>query len=307
MKKFMILALSVFLCLTSCELVMKEAKPNINLISVALNYKNSGVEDLESTLADQIEVINQINLLSDKAGYKFTSYQMTEDSGEFSFNGNNAGISFIDDIETLFKDTLPNSIKDNDITIFYYSGHGAQASSFGDEYNGALFVGLDKTGGTSAIQEKNLLSIETLHSYITPLKGKKLIILDSCFSGEVVEDTGNALTSAELFQKGFEKLFSNESIDNKNTWYITASSDTEKSFEEPDFIGHGYFTYELIKALGFDTENNVATDLSPLGTDKMITLNEIYHFIDTNIKTNNAVQTTQNGKSIIDLVLFKWD
>lgn len=311
MKKLIITLLTTLILLSSCELSTEEVKPTIKLVTVALNYKGSCVRELPCTLNDQRDLVTQITLLCEKAGYQLETYTLTEDDGNFYYNGNLTGKTFSDDIKRLFTETLPSNSQSKDFTIFYYSGHG--------DDKGSLFIGLETSINIIPTKQKewdliyedtvnnpnNKLTIDQLHSYITPLNGKKLIILDSCFSGHIVQNTDNAMTQIEAFEKGFEKLFSQEKIDNRNTWYITAASKDEESVEVKNF-GHGVFTYHLLQGLGFDTTNEIATTVSPLGIDKEISLNELFHYIDQNVKSK-FTQHTQKGMSMLDLVLFKWN
>ncbi len=319
MKKLLLILLTLSLLLTSCELMTEEVKPTVKLVTVALDYEKSYIGHLPNTIHDQTDITSQIKLLCDKSGYKFETYTLTETYNEFIYNGSiihdNDGYTpsqtLKHEIDKLFTETLPSNSKAEDITIFFYSGHG--------DSDGTMLVGLEKTIDFEKPDKdqvelifngivknnNNRFTIAQLHDHITPLKGKKLIILDSCFSGKVVENTANAIAPNELLEKGFEKLFSQEKIDNRNTWYITAASSEEKS-EEVESVGHGIFTYYLLQGLGFDTVNNMATNNAPLGSDKEISLNELYHYVEKRVSKDFA-QHTQKGMSILDLVLFKWD
>lgn len=301
MKKivYILFLLTLF---TGCEFTYPQTKAEINLISIALDYEGTdNVNSLKWTLNDQKAVINQFKILANKFNYNFSSKKFTAKNGNFYINDilkptiNN----FKPEIENEMID-LKNLSSNNTITIFYYSGHGAfrnldTFSFLGDDsYNGAILVG-------NTINSNNLITPSELYNMIEDFDGKKLIILDSCYSGNIVQDTENMLSFEELFASGLTALFDKKQIDNKNIWYITAATDNKPSYEI-DNISHGLFTYYFLEALGYDNYNDMAKDTSSLLVDNAITLNEIYSYLDERV--DKKYQRTQKGASILDLVLF---
>jgi len=74
----------------------------------------------------------------------------------------------------------------NDVSLFYYSGHGANSPDTG--FHGAL-VGTLHT----------YLSVERLKEELDKIPGKKVVILDSCHSGAMIgKSDGEEVTSADF-------------------------------------------------------------------------------------------------------------
>ena len=304
MKKLLLL-LTTILLLTSCELYYSSPKPTINLISVALDYQASKINPLTVTLSDQTSVIGQVEMLSKQAGYSFNNYRIYNENGKYyNAKGDTLSVNNLKPtIKALF-DELSTKISEDDITIFYYSGHGALASSYvlPDDirgnlaYNGCLAVGYQ-------VDKDNLLTLYELHSGLQKLKGKKIVILDSCHSGYMVKDTINTTNFDELMKYGLNNLFTDNSIDNENIWYLSAALPEQLSYEEKS-LGHGIFSYYFLKGLGYDPDSNIATSSSPLAKDGLITLNELYNYTNKGVKGYGASQVTVKGASVLDLVLF---
>lgn len=307
MKK-LLLILATILLLTSCELYYSSPKPTINLISVALDYQDySYGNQLSATLPDQKSVIEQFQLLSKQADYTFNSYKfMAENKNYYGTDVDKATTIVNNTLKTSILDLfneLSTKITEDDITIFYYSGHGILSNKLFDQmkndpsYNGSLAVGCNIN------KEENILRLNELHAGLKKLKGKKIAILDSCYSGYMVKDTINTTDLDNLIKFGLTNLFIKESIDNENIWYLSAALPEQESRELQE-LGHGFFTYFFLKGLGYDPDSNIATSSSPLAKDGLITLNELYNYTNKGVKGYGASQVTVKGASVLDLVLF---
>jgi hypothetical protein len=147
----------------------------------------------------------------------------------------------------------------DDLFVFYYSGHGAKSvlpgetGSVNDEsenlviYNGALTV--------AGVSDKNLNSL-----LLTLPNNKKVVLLDSCFSGGFVAASGNdidltpdpfvggpkstILDSVGLYFNGEE---SDAGIPPSTALVLSAAGETELSFDSSS-VNHGFFTYYLLKS-----------------------------------------------------------
>lgn len=103
---------------------------------------------------------------------------------------NRTASQILSDISTAF-----SGATSNDVSLFYYSGHG-----FGDEdipqdyerYQGALC-------GVNANSLSDLLTTAQLASALSRVPGKVIVILDSCFSGAAIST--NAPDSADSLKR----------------------------------------------------------------------------------------------------------
>ncbi len=115
-----------------------------------------------------------------------------------------------------FLKTMKNSpsIEGDDVTIFYYSGHGMGDAS-GTGYNGAL-VGVDAVPGN--IKTSALVTIGELTNYLSQVPGQVIVILDSCYSGELIQAKGT--TNEGILRAAKARLVNQEIV----SAFKTASS-----------------------------------------------------------------------------------
>lgn len=196
--------------------------------------------------------------------------------------------------------TLPNSNKtailnaikstyadamDSDISLFYYSGHGTDAR--GDQtYQGAL-VPIDE----------NLITMKELAEMLSKVRGRVIVILDSCQSGAAIARSGE--DAAEAFNRSAIEAFSGywlepeDGIDGQTAKMgefrkskfivLTASTERYPSYEGK-FDGSGYyqgaFTAALIRGMGCKYPNGSYSGPMPADVDKNqeVTLHELYTY-----------------------------
>ena len=199
--------------------------------------------------------------------------------------------------------TLPNSTKDeilsaigtafadateNDISLFYYSGHGVQ-SYFSPGFHGAL----------CSIDDR-YITFSELASALSQVKGRVIVILDSCFSGAAIDkatgDSGNADAFLAAYNQAVIDAFSgyylaadgapaakSGELAQSKFIVITASSKTETSWDG-SYDGSGYrqgqFTAAFIQGMGCTYPNGAYSGSTPADTDHddSITLGEIYKY-----------------------------
>ena len=223
----------------------------------------------------------------------------------------------------------------NDVSLFYYSGHGANSPD--TAFHGAL-VGTLHT----------YLSVERLKEELDAIPGKKIVIIDSCHSGQMIgKSAGEPVSSAELsaFNSLVVNAFASDTtvvmkadaapiadedevfselplliargendLANSGYYVITAAHSTEQSVSMGyDSNGDnkaekyfGLFTYALCHGSGW----NVATDatISALYADRdgnnEITLYEAYVYAKTKALASNPNQNAQIWPSNSALVVW---
>ncbi len=130
-----------------------------------------------------------------------------------------------------FKTLIQNSSSD-DIFYIYYSGHGAQ--------NSDSVPFLMPVDATMQMLSNLGIKLSDFYSYLTPPegKGKVIVLLDACFSGEKININAKV---------GLRRPSHNPDIQS-NMLVIAASSGKQISQEYPT-KSHGIFTYFLLKIL----------------------------------------------------------
>jgi len=176
----------------------------------------------------------------------------------------------------------------NDVTLFYYSGHGARTSA---SETGTGLVGVDGT----------LLNVPTLKSALDSIPGRVIVILDSCYSGMFISksagltgaDTGfnDAVLNAFRGNTGIVK----KALTTTNYSVITASRKDETSVSvgfssngSPVYVGLA--TYYLAMGAGYDILNPASSvfgsDTSP--KDGIATFDEVFSYADAKVDAFRA-------------------
>lgn len=163
-------------------------------------------------------------------------------------------------IASTFADAQPS-----DVSLFYYSGHGAST--------GAL-VGVNDT----------FLSVYGLRTALEKIPGTKVVILDCCFSGAAInKSTGTESIDLNAFNRAVIAGLSVQSRSTENLadgGFIVMTScrkDQESSSLSGDLKYYwGVFTYGLCYGSGYDEWNKVSLGYLPADTngDGAITLRE---------------------------------
>ena len=175
-------------------------------------------------------------------------------------------------LQSAIKTAFANA-DDNDVNLFYYSGHGTSSGSL-CTVNGSYI---------------DTMSTYTLASLLKNVKGKVIVMLDCCYSGAAIgKDMGSTASDPDSFNDAVVKAFAAENgvitdyttdataksgeLATSKFLVLTASNKNQMSWCNNDY---GYFTYYV--ALGSkgaaDTDKN-----------KKVSLNELYNYVYRNAK-----------------------
>ncbi|WP_320130740.1 caspase family protein [uncultured Sphaerochaeta sp.] len=317
MKKHLVLLLLLsLLLLTSCELFTEEpAKGKVNYVVIGLDYKNdnSSSDDLKGTLNDAKEMSTTLDALITKTDRpKGTAYLMIQEGSDIATS--DPLYPSITNVETKLAE-LKDSAADNDLTIFFYSGHG-------EENTGKLV--LATTDGL--LHGEDRMAPLTLLSLMNDIPGKKLLLLDSCYSGQFVGESASSESTVYSDYDFYAKYFSDESYGLSNLYVLSASANNTVSWELfPDDTTndhhHGVFTYALLEGLGLvhtygTTDDSSVTLLSfsptiPAAKDSAVTVDSLYAYvIDNQTLSSNSYsyyhQHPMTNGGAMDMVLFNY-
>jgi hypothetical protein len=135
-----------------------------------------------------------------------------------------------------------------DSFVFYFAGHG-QGVKMGNRENTILNEGyIIPYDADIDFEEKNIMyyddqavSLDRLEKYIKPIKAKhKALILDSCFSGLVMNQKWRAIPQSNFNKEYYEDLLARGTVN-----ILTAGDDQPVS----DGKSHSPFTQALLNAL----------------------------------------------------------
>lgn len=167
------------------------------------------------------------------------------------------------DIEESLEKVL-NEAKREDLVFIYFAGHGKLDKSA----NLCLAARNTKTDRLLATS----IHLEHIRRIIDQSDCKRIVfIIDSCFSGAA----GLSFRSGDVPAESFEQISGQGKV------IISASQAFERARERDD-IGHGIFTYNLVKGL---EEGEADHD-----GDGYISVEELYKYISKNVKAETKGQ-----------------
>ena len=214
----------------------------------------------------------------------------------------------INAIRTTFADAW-----DTDISVFTYSGHGVQASDSSNPYHGAL-VPIDE----------DYITLKELAQELSKVRGRIVVILDSCHSGAAIALDRRA-SETDAFNQAVIEAFSGYYLEDdaqegepgtrmgemrtSKFIVITAAGYWQSSYDGK-FDGSGYdqgaFTAALIKGMGcrYTSGKYLGSMPADKNNDKKVTLKELYDYIINQVSSWRLSQSAQYyGPD--DFVLFK--
>ncbi len=308
MKKAIPILFIALMCLlsVSCELNYSYTKPSIYLIAVGNDYEdkveitkyvdeygvlNEGLYyghnlaetgialELEKTVKDAQDVSDAFSAVAAKAGYKYKQYLIT---------GKND--CTIEKFKTTIEE-IKEEIKDTDILICTYSGHGDVFNcSLGNRYYMVF---------TDAIVSYDYFKI--LVNSVS--KGQKLIICDSCRSGALIPiENGVVINTDTSGEKNAFTLFGTSVSESGTLFIMTASTRNEYSYEGDE---NGIFTSFLLNGLGWDSRNRKLGEIKAMKNNKL-TVAGLAKYIYRNDKEEKNNQTPVFSGRSDDLILFKF-
>jgi hypothetical protein len=208
----------------------------------------------------------------------------------------------------MLQDMVDNaSIDANDVTIFYYSGHGTDAAM--QYYRGAL------CGTDIETSIDGYVAVSEIQSYLDQVPGTVVVILDSCLSGQFITaksaSPAKRKAAAKAFNGAWVSAFSGSKATNftakaltgsavKSKYKIlTACEPLELSWGGSDANGFGWFSYWLgvglgrvpAEAGGGSTEGPLEADLNGNG---LVTLQELYKYVSTGVALDFDPVTVQH-------------
>lgn len=181
---------------------------------------------------------------------------------------------------------LVNDTNEGETVYIYFAGHGDVVDDFGEK-EGFLLA-----ADANANQEYfagGVLPLEVLNNKVvnnlTKKGAKVILILDACRSGFI-------------FQEGTQKNLGTIQAMFENATKILSCGPNELSYESVD-IGHGYFTYYLVKGLVGNADSNTDNNLQYRELDDYL-YDNVFTTVNKKHKQNQTpVLRTQNNRLVL--------
>ncbi len=336
-----LILLSMTVAFVSCELVTKEPeKGTMRVLSIGISYLNSDVGPLYGPIADAPAISVAFKKNAETTGLDASIVTMLQADG--TRNTSDPDYPSKKNILTKLSQFARDS-QDNDITVVYFSGHGDGEKNTFDETQepyclitatvdtasqnrGKIFSEYNRgTGGdpdTYKILPECRLPATVLQNKLKEIKGKKLLILDCCYSGGHLVNNPSFVNTEEVglqaWNEGIRKLFSPTEEAEYDLFVITASRNDLLSYEPAkDKKGkHGYFTNAILNGMGVFDDFILNGDMNevsnrnyilppPACSNKVLTLDGLYNFAKRTMEYKNK-QRPQIIRGPYDLVLFQF-
>jgi hypothetical protein len=298
-KRILLLSLILLILLTSCEIFIRSPKPKVHLITIALDYINTqGVNSLNGTIRDAKEIAQAMKELKEIVNptVDFEHIAMYQEGADPNINDEN--YPTVANVLDRISEKLSN-LENEDTLIIYYAGHGA-------DFSGNLVLAHEDNLKNYDIATTN----QILSLFKNMDKGRAILILDSCYSGQYIPDYPNfgLLNDKEI-----------ESYNSRLTVISASSKDNvsnEGSYGKNNHI-HGFFTAHFLEAIGWDHNEAIGEEVDdenvfisiagfidskkiPTLKNGTVTFGDIYHYIRLRLTGQRSL--TINGP--IDTVLF---
>lgn len=231
-----------------------ESKPKIYSVFVGINNYLNPRYKLKYALPDAIAIMKQFK------ENKSALFETTEAVALFDSQATKVKI------DSVFK-LLSKYVKEQDLFIFYFAGHGTKSETVGDEE--FYFVPQDVTqlyGNQEMLNKKALSTVEIKKLTVDIKAQKQIFIIDACHSAGALSTAANRGASEE---RAISQL-----ARSTGTYWLTAAG-SEQFATEFDQLGHGAFTYALLEVLSGKDES--------IMLDGTLTVRELSSYVENRV------------------------
>ncbi len=149
-----------------------------------------------------------------------------------------------------------NKANEEDMILFFFSGHGEKEGLLPIDYNGY----------------DNVLEHKTIKKLLNKSKAKyKLCITDACYAGMMEEALNDKAKKTE--SQRITDLY--KQLDEKTSLALLMSSQAQETSVENAGLRQGIFSHFLLRALKGGADDN---------KDKVVTLGEVYKYVKSSVK-----------------------
>ncbi len=227
-----------------------------------------GVKQLPSVYGRRVAICVGINEYDSYPRLKYAVSDAKEMSKVFDFYGFDKVTLLIDKEATrqaIIEGVLMSAqyeLKENDLLVFYFAGHGDTLISGKGVQEGYIIP----FGCTKGDEKNSAISTEIFRSFAENMRcNHVLFIIDSCYSGTSLFAI-NQESAGKKLENNFHKYVSSDILKNRCVYMLTAGGAGELAVE---IDGNGLFTKSILDVLYGKTEHlakggvSVVEDLGP--------------------------------------------
>lgn len=261
-QKLTVLLLAILLLFTSCDLMLSENKKGkIYLICCGLGYEGgTDNQALINPLNDADALISEFKALCEAGGYEYEIVHYTDDVSKngLAYDNDNRFVfkhysnespdisdrtmylyptpspspdklnadyltsQFLGTLDKMLEPSMPTN---DDLLIFFYSGHGEDSLAHtpskpsGPVAYYQTYCIRDKEGNIekSFINDFSAISYDSILNHLDKYKGRQLVILDCCYSGASTYNPEEYLHRDDN-ELGYSVSFYNHSDNPREDW-----------------------------------------------------------------------------------------
>lgn len=239
-----ILLVLFMVLLTGCELFQgPNPLGSVTHIAIALDYRNTEANTLGGTINDAVELEAVFRQRYTPHTFSSNLLLQTERAEQQSIPTRERVLHLLHEVGS--------TMGEEDLLILSYSGHGLEDGSWVLAPPDGRTIFLEDGTVDPAI----LLSVDKLFSTLSSLCGSVLLLIDSCYAGNFVQEDGNSINLVyphQILRDAYRTYFSASSIHPR--MFVLAATTRDNTSKEPLFgpHRHGYFTSALLEGLGWD-------------------------------------------------------
>jgi len=200
------------------------------------------------------------------------------------------------------------SFTSSDVFLFHYSGHG----------------GYDSNGSYMWMSDSGNFYVSELRAKLDQLPGTKIVLIDSCESGDFINLVAEGKISAfearkrsNEFNRDVIKIFSNspENSGNYDTpyeYYVMTGCAINEYSGEDSFLRNGYFSFFFFDGLGDVGRSNPSSSFdstydADTNSNNSITFSESFNYTRQKVLEYSDDQTVQGYPQSSDFVIGQYD
>jgi hypothetical protein len=200
-------------------------------------------------------------------------------------------------IERLFKEILPEKVKNNDILFIYWTGHGDKMANI-DKSNNSFEHYLLPYDADPKNSEKTMICETPFGHWLNLLNGTTILtIIDACHSAGMANNAKGAGGNDDFdFGMRFIANPNSKALGQKNMAIILSSDTNEKSWVENSWFGFttgiklSIMTKHLIKAVRDNNKVVTHRDIVPAIKDKVNEEAKKQHGYNQTIKQQDEIE-----------------
>ncbi|GGL11427.1 caspase family protein [Deinococcus radiotolerans] len=256
---------------------------NLYVLAVGVATFGKGFANLSATVNDAQSLSATLERQQGRLYRKVTSYLLTEERATR------------EQVERAMADIAARATPDDTVV--------ALLSSHGEVFGGTYYTMLYR--GAADDLERTALPQQVIQAFYTSVKGRTLLLIDTCTAGAALLQTKGAQDATQVLVQGINDSVSRASAPGSKAFineyraFITAAGPNQQSLESAS-LGHGYFTLAVLEALGnqFQPDSAIQANIDPNKPRSEIQTLQLLSYVVTRVRNLSADETDARRRQV---------